>query len=160
MRIREVQPMENKPMPFRGHFFPLPAELFLLDLSANEIAVYAYLMSIENRRTYQCWASYGTIGRAVGLSENTVRKNVHLLEEKKLIHTERTKVKTRDGQTHNGCLLYTIRPIQDAVDHYTYKQYSLFDQERAAQEAAQRIADYNRQHPEKPVCATIGKEAG
>jgi len=30
------------------HYFPLPNEIFCLDLSAGEIAVYAYLMYCES----------------------------------------------------------------------------------------------------------------
>ena len=44
--------------------------------SFHEIAVYNYLLRCEDRRTYQCHPSYRTIGRAVQLSENTVRKYV------------------------------------------------------------------------------------
>ena len=54
------------------HYFPLPNEIFCLDLSAGEIAVYAYLMYCEDRKTFQCHPSYKTIGSAVGLSKNTV----------------------------------------------------------------------------------------
>ncbi|WP_330658909.1 hypothetical protein [Acutalibacter muris] len=30
-------------------------------------------MYCEDRKSHQCWPSYKTIGRAVGMSENTVR---------------------------------------------------------------------------------------
>ena len=46
---------------------------------------------------------------------NTVRKYVHRLEEKRLIDTEKTTVQGRDGKVKNGVLLYTIRPIHEAV---------------------------------------------
>lgn len=60
--------------PAEKRFFPLPNELFILDLSPGEIAVYAYLMFCEDRDTYQCWPSYQTIGQRTGMSPNTVRK--------------------------------------------------------------------------------------
>lgn len=110
-----------------GKFFPLPNTLFRLELSAGEIAVYAYLMYREDRKTYQCYPSYKTIGRAVGLSPNTVRKHVRGLEEKCLIFTEPTSVMTRKGEKRNGTLLYTIRPIRDAIDY-------LHEQERVSAE--------------------------
>ena len=47
-----------------------------------------------------------------GMSENTVRKYVGMLEEKGLVLTEPTTVFTRDGMKRNGTLLYTILPIQ------------------------------------------------
>lgn len=103
--------------PAEKRFFPLPNELFILDLSPGEIAVYAYLMFCEDRDTYQCWPSYQTIGQRTGMSANTVRKYVHTLEDKRLIDTEKTTVRGSDGKTKNGVLLYTIRPIQEAVDY-------------------------------------------
>lgn len=57
-------------------YFPLPNEIFSLGLSTGEIAVYAYLMYCEDRKTFQSHPSYKTIGKAVGMSKNTVRKHV------------------------------------------------------------------------------------
>ena len=67
------------------HYYLVPNEVFNLGLSSHEIAVYNYLLRCEDRRTYQCHPSYRTIGRAVQLSENTVRKYVAGLEEKGLM---------------------------------------------------------------------------
>ena len=58
------------------NYFPLPNEIFSLGLSAGAIAVYGFLLHREDRKTYQCVASYRTIGEAVGMSVNTVRKYV------------------------------------------------------------------------------------
>ena len=91
--------------------------MFILDLVPTEIVVYAYLMFCEDRETYSCWPSYQTIGQRTGMSPNTVRKYVHTLEAKKLIVTEKTTVRGSDGKTKNEVLLYTIRPIQKAVDY-------------------------------------------
>ena len=54
-------------------YFPVPNETFCLGLSSGEIAVYAYLLRCENRKTFQCHPSYKTIGNAVDMSKNTVR---------------------------------------------------------------------------------------
>ena len=104
------------------NYFPLPNEIYSLGLSAGAIAVYGFLMRIENRRTYQCTASYRTIGHATGMSVNTVRKYVAELEERGLIITERTTVTTQDGRILNGCLRYTIRPIQHVVEEHHQRQ--------------------------------------
>ena len=104
------------------NFSPLPNEVFYLDLSYGAIAIYGYLMHIEDRKTFQSYASYNTIGRAVKMSANTVRKYVLELEDKCLIRTEPTTVVTRDGRKRNGTLRYYIRPIQEAVDHYYERQ--------------------------------------
>ena len=50
----------------------MPNEIFSLGLNSGEIAVYAYLMSCEDRKTFQCYPSYNTIGKALDMSKNTV----------------------------------------------------------------------------------------
>ena len=96
--------------------FPFPDDIFMLGLCPGELAVYAYLRRCEDRKTHQCWPSYKTIGRAVGMSENTVSKHVASLEHKGLIRTEPTTVTTKAGKKRNGNLMYTILPIQEVVD--------------------------------------------
>ena len=102
----------------RGNFFSLPNEVFLLGLSAGELAVYSFLKRCENRKTHQCWPSIKTIGQAVRMSENTVRKYIRQLEERGLITTEPTEVLTKSSGRRNGNLLFTLRPIQEVIDQY------------------------------------------
>ena len=104
------------------NYFPVPNEVFLLGLSPRELAVYSYLLFCEDRNTYQCWPSFKTIGKATGMSINTVRKYVRMLEERGLITTEPTNITTRAGQKRNGNLLFTIRPIQEAVEQFYQQQ--------------------------------------
>ena len=105
-----------------GNYFFLPNEIFLLGLSPGELAVYSFLKRCENRKTHQCWPSYRTIGQAVGMSENTVRKYTLCLEERGLISTEQTEITTKAGQKRNGNLLYTLRPIQEVIDEHYDRQ--------------------------------------
>ena len=105
------------------YYYLVPNEVFNLGLSSHEIAVYNYLLRCEDRRTYQCHPSYRTIGRAVQLSENTVRKYVAGLEEKGLIRTEPSTIITKDGRMRNGSLIYTIRPIQEALELNYQRQF-------------------------------------
>ena len=98
------------------NYFPTPNETFSLGLSPGDFAVYAYLLRCANRRTHQCWPSYRTIDAATQLSVNTVRKHVCSLADKGLISTEDITVFTRTGLKHNGSLLCTIRPFQEALD--------------------------------------------
>lgn len=119
-------------------YFPLPNEIFSLDLSAGEIAVYAYLMYCEDRKTFQCHPSYTTIGKAVKMSKNTVKKHVDGLVEKLLITTEPTSIVTKKGQKHNGTLLYTIRPIQEAVEYDYEKRLKRLQAEQYRQKALER----------------------
>lgn len=99
----------------------MPNEIFSLGLNHGEIAVYAYLMSCEDRKTFQCYPSYNTIGNALGMSRKTVMKYVKSLEDKCLISTEHTTVTLKSGRKQNGNLLYTIRSIKEAKDHF-YRQ--------------------------------------
>ena len=100
-----------------GRFFLLPNAIFTLGLSPGEMTLYAYLIFCEDRKTHQCWPSIGRICQHTGISANTVAKYIRQLEEKRLIDTEPTKVKTKAGLVRNGNLLYTIRPIQEAVNY-------------------------------------------
>ena len=74
------------------NYVRLPNDIFNLDLCAGEIAVYAFILRMENRRTYTCFPSYKTIGRALNMSKNTVAKYVHSLADKRLIELEQTSV--------------------------------------------------------------------
>ena len=105
-----------------GNFFSLPNEVFLLGLSPGELAVYSFLKRCENRKTHQCWPSIKTIGQAVRMSENTVRKYIRQLEERGLITTEPTEVITKSSGRRNGNLLFTLRPIQEVIDEYYDRQ--------------------------------------
>ena len=121
------------------NFFPMPQKIFNLGMNAGEIAVYAYLMFRENRKTYQCYPSYRTIGDAVGMSRNTVKKYVDVLVEKKLIYVEPTKVKTQDGGVRNGNLLYTIRPLNDALDFHLEQQMKAYNQQTLARQGTSLV---------------------
>lgn len=127
------------------NYFPLPNEIFSLGLSAGAIAVYGFLLHREDRKTYQCVASYRIIGEAVGMSVNTVRKYVTELEERGLIRTERTTVTTRDGRILNGCLRYTILPIQQVVEAYHQRQLAEADGMLETWKTQKRLEMYSRE---------------
>ena len=128
------------------NYFPLLNGIYQLGLSAGAIVVYGYLLYIENRETYQCHASYATIGNAVGMSRNTVRKYVQELERRGFILTERTTIVTQDGRIQNGCLLYTILPIQLVIEQFYQEQFKAADivreQQRVEKLMVQRNAAY------------------
>ena len=128
------------------HYYLVPNEVFNLGLSSHEIAVYNYLLRCEDRRTYQCHPSYRTIGRAVQLSENTVRKYVAGLEEKGLIRTEPSTIITKDGRMRNGSLIYNIRPIQEALEQNYQRQFRQAERDMERARAEKRLAELNRQN--------------
>ena len=114
-----------------------PRELFQLDLCAEEIAIYSYLLNLENK-DFQCWPSYKTIGKSLNIkSKNTVKKYVDSLWEKRLIETEYTDVYRGDLKM-NGNLKYTIRPIYEAIQYRLQQQFKEND-ERNERERLEKI---------------------
>ena len=132
-------------------FFPVPNVIFNLGLDGGEILVYLYLMYCEDRKTFQCYPGYKTIGSAVGMSVNTVRKYVQSLEKKRLITTEWTMVRTKSGKAHNGTLKYTIRPSQEAIDYYEEIQMKRLYAEAARRRAEEALAKYDEKHRNRAV---------
>lgn len=106
------------------NFFSLPNELFFLNIGHGAITVYAYLLYCEDRRTHQCHPSYRTIAAAVHLTVPTVMKHITKLADRQFITIENTSYIDRHGMKQNGNNLYTILPIQAAMDH-CYQQQML-----------------------------------
>lgn len=131
------------------NYFMVPNEVFSLGLNSSELSIYGYLLRCEDRRTFQCHPSYRTIGRAVDLSENTVRKYVCSLEEKGLIYTEPSTITTRDGRVRNGSLIYTIRPVQEAVEQYRERQRRANEVEAERARVKQRLEQMEQEKHEK-----------
>ena len=119
----------------RGNYFMVPNAIFHLGLHQTAIAIYAYLMRIEDRRTYQCVASYSTIARYLSTAPNTVAKYVRTLEERGLIRTEHTEFVTKDGRKRNGCLRYHILSFRQALDRHRERQLAELDLATARQRA-------------------------
>ena len=118
---------QNKvPMFERAHrnFFSLPNELFFLNIGHGAITVYAYLLYCEDRRTHQCHPSYRTISGAVHLTVSTVMKRITKLADRQFITVENTTYIDKHGMKWNGNNLYTILPIQMAMDD-CYQQQML-----------------------------------
>ena len=133
------------------NYFPLPNEIFMLGLCAGEISVYSYLLYLENRKTFQCWPSYKTIGEAVGMCANTVSRHVKKLEERGLIAVEPTKVTTKAGVTRNGSLQFTLLPPQNVIArHYEEK---LAELELATER--QRVQELLERQSKSTPCAPV-----
>ncbi len=130
------------------NYFPLPNEVFSLDLSAAEIAVYAYLMYSEDRKTYTCHPSFGKIGRALHMSKNTVAKHVRSLERKRLIETRYT-THMKDGKCVNGNLEYKLLPIRRAAEQHMDRQIQQALLEQQRQKNRRRLEAYDKRHRKK-----------
>lgn len=132
-------------------YFPLPNEIFCLNLSYGELAVYAYLLYREDRKTYRCHPSFRTIGDALKMSRNTVSKYVKRLEEKQLIRTGPTEVRTSNGMKRNGNLLYTILPIEQAKNLYLEQQLQRAVCQQAHEKAIRKLERYDRKKNQEAV---------
>ena len=55
-----------------GNCFILPNSIMQLDLSPLARLIYFYLVYIEDRKTYQCYPSYKTIGKALNIASKTM----------------------------------------------------------------------------------------
>ena len=119
-----------------------------IDLSPLARLIYLYLVYIEDRKTYQCYPSYRTIGKALNIkSITTIAKYVRELEDKCLIYTEPTEVILKNGKKQNGNLKYTIRPIQDAVEYFHQQQMKKFQEDLAREKAQKMLEEYEKKHP-------------
>ena len=127
-------------------YFKMPNEVFCLDLDSKEISNSEGKPRCEDRDTYQCHPSYRTIGKSVKMCENTVRKYVLSLEEKGLICTEPTTINTKDGRIRNGSLIYTIRPIQEALELNYQRQFLQAERDMERAKAEKRLAELNQQN--------------
>ena len=123
--------------------FIMPNQIMQLDLNTTALAIYFYLRYIEGRKTYQCYPSYRTIGKALKIkSITTVAKYVRELEDKCLIYTEPTEIILK-----NGNLKYTIRPIKDAVEYFHQQQMKKFQEDLARENAKKMLEEYEKKHP-------------
>lgn len=86
------------------------------------------------------YPSYKTIAKHIDPSPNTVRKYVQQLEERGLIRTERTSITTKDGRIRNGSLMYTILPIQNAIDLYHSRQMAELERTSSQHKAQAKAA--------------------
>lgn len=137
--------------PRRKNYTPLPNEVFSLGLSPGELAVYAYLLYCEDRRTYQSWPSYKTIGRAIHRSKGAVKRYVDGLVVKGLITAEPTSVIMQNSLKKNGNLRYRIRPISEAIElHYQHQMY-LAEAAAERQRVQENLAEQNVDTPCSPL---------
>ena len=108
-------------------------------------------MYCENRKTYKCYPSYKTIVNAIGMSKNTVRKYAKSLEDKQLISTQPTTIIKKDGHKQNGSLLYTILPIDEAVNHYYEKQMIKLEEDVQRKQIQKRLKNCDQKCSKKAV---------
>jgi len=121
--------------------FPVPNILLDMNLPANAVAVYLYLLRNADRKTNQCHPSEGTIAKRLHLSRNTVAKHVRLLEERGFIVTEHTKIITKNGIKKNGSLLYTIIPLQKIMEQHYEQQFNALERTTERRKAQAKLTE-------------------
>ena len=121
--------------------FPVPNILLDMNLPANAVAVYLYLLRNADRKTNQCHPSEGTIAKRLHLSRNTVAKHVRLLEERGFIVTEHTKIITKNGIKKNGSLLYTIIPLQKIMEQHYEQQFNALERTTERRKVQAKLAE-------------------
>ena len=121
--------------------FPVPNILLDMNLPANAVAVYLYLLRNADRKTNQCHPSEGTIAKRLHLSRNTVAKHVRLLEERGFIVTEHTKIITKNGIKKNGSLLYTIIPLQKIMEQHYEHQFNALERTTERRKAQAKLTE-------------------
>ena len=80
------------------------------------------------------------------MSPNTVRKYVRMLGDRGLIITQPTSIIAKEGQKRNGNLLFTIRPIQEAVEQFYQQQM-----EKVSSDVQRKKASGTKARQERPV---------
>lgn len=85
------------------------------------------------------------------MSRNTVSKYVKRLEEKQLIRTEPTEVRTANGVKRNGNLLYTVLPIEQVKSLYIEQQLQKAAIQQTHEKAIRKLERYDRQTNQKAV---------
>ena len=147
--VNQLEIIENPAESIQQKLLKLALEL--CTVSGKKQYGYSYLMYIEDRTTYQCHASYRTIGSAVNMSPNTVRKYVTELVERGLIQTEHTTIITQDGRKQNGSLLYTLLPIQSSIQQFYEQKLAKLDAEYEQERIRKRLEAFQQAQQEN-VC--------
>ena len=78
-----------------------------------------------------------------------MRKYVAGLVEKGLIRTEPSTITTKDGRVRNGSLIYTIRPIQEALELNYQRQFFQAERDMERARVEKRLTELNRQNKKK-----------
>ena len=126
--------------------FSLPNEVMILKLSAKALAIYTYLLYCCDRKTYKCYPSYATIGKALQMSRGTVMKYVRELEDKLLISTEPTTITTKNGKVGNGNLMYKIEPTYKAMDNFYQEQLRNATTQQNIAKAQKKLEKYDKKY--------------
>lgn len=100
---------------FDGKFFRIPNMIFGYGLTPYEFSVYNYLVCCAGSKG-RCFPSIKTISHVCKCSENTARKAVHSLQDKKFIRIVETFAELDDNrcrQTNNTYFILDLPELPD-----------------------------------------------
>ncbi len=100
------------------NFFRMYNDIFLFRLDPYEFMIYSYLVSCAGSKG-ECWPSYKTMERKLGISVNTIMERIDSLASKRLIDKETRSSKGYNGKSRTSNNHYHIRPIEEAWDYAT-----------------------------------------
>ena len=117
-----------------------PAQDLLSKLSRGEHFVLNYLL------THYGQAHPTDLSRHMVVSTARIAALLNRMEEKGLIRTEPSTITTKDGRVRNGSLIYTIRPIQEALELNYQRQFLRAERDIERAKAEKKLAELNRQN--------------
>ena len=98
-------------------FFQMSNAIFCYDLTPIQLAVYSYLKCCAGQKE-KCWPSMKRIAACCSCSENSVRKAVKVLHERRFIKVVTTYRESRNGKRHqanNTYFILDLPPLKLAV---------------------------------------------
>ena len=96
------------PMPILGErFFQMSNAIFCYDLTPIQLAVYSYLKCCAGQKE-KCWPGMKNIAACCNCSENSVRKAVKVLHERRFIKVVTTYRYSKNGKRHQANNTYYI----------------------------------------------------
>ena len=112
-------------------------ETLATKMCSQELAIYYTLKRFMNHKTKQCFPSVATLANLLSWAENTVRKWLRSLQNKKFIKIEK-RYKLVQGKRQNFSNLYTFlfegvlqnknkATSKDGAEHITIEQSDLID---------------------------------
>ena len=118
-------------------------------------------MRLEDPRTYECWPSYETIGKAIGKSKSSVKRYVAGLVEKGLITVEPTSVTMRNGlkKKRQPALSHSPHPRSGGVVHAA-SAVPRRSRRRATSGTVETVGASRRTaaiRPGEPLCGLAGR---
>lgn len=118
-----MKPWPQLPSDPRLYYFAVPNEIFRSEITASEFSILAYLFSRQMKKTTP--TSLMTVKMNLGLSRNTMKKYVRILESRGLISLQRNKRFMRASVSMRDTIMLTDA-LKVRVGHFFPLPNSVF----------------------------------